>query len=405
MKRVISIFLISVIIMGTCAGCASTLIGVLLNSAMNKEEETVDSSSASQSQQSIQQSQQNSRPEQQTASTLPVPTETDVEQFMAKYHDQFSTEYIYASPEYISSQTTYDEYIGYTLASEHNYDKQFTNYTFSSPTDKEIAELKAKKAEDEYNGYYTQVYDIVEIQNFYDNIFGKNRINVSQLNNVSDGTALFYKLSNDKLAYLRMGVGNTATFNVVYKPFEYIVKENALVVKSYVLGCCLSYVSNPEKSSAAYPNSLYYPYCGSMRQRDDIWVGYGDMLDALTYDKVISYAGISEEDIVPMDLVFYMTEDGVRLWGVGESGTVSLPPDNMIEEPSLPKVTPKSLEAEQTVTVFDGNLRMRQGPGTNYEHIQMIPDGTAISMYAKQDGWCYVKYLGRYGWVSGEFIK
>lgn len=55
----------------------------------------------------------------------------------------------------------------------------------------------------------------------------------------------------------------------------------------------------------------------------------------------------------------------------------------------------------------DGGLRMRGGPGTDYDIIKIIPNnayaGTAESEETHPD-WIYVSYDGESGWVSKEFV-
>lgn len=57
-----------------------------------------------------------------------------------------------------------------------------------------------------------------------------------------------------------------------------------------------------------------------------------------------------------------------------------------------------------------GSLRMRAGPGTNYEILSRIPDGTRILLVSKlpDASWYQANYpsgSGVLGWVSGEFIR
>lgn len=55
------------------------------------------------------------------------------------------------------------------------------------------------------------------------------------------------------------------------------------------------------------------------------------------------------------------------------------------------------------VSAKDG-LNMRYGPGEDYGIICAIPYDKAVSVTARQDGWLYVKYKGRYGWVSEDYV-
>ncbi|MBR6407728.1 MAG: SH3 domain-containing protein [Clostridia bacterium] len=53
----------------------------------------------------------------------------------------------------------------------------------------------------------------------------------------------------------------------------------------------------------------------------------------------------------------------------------------------------------------DGGLNMRYGPGKKYGKIALIPNGTPLVEEGYKDGWIYVKYKGKYGWVSTEFVQ
>lgn len=55
----------------------------------------------------------------------------------------------------------------------------------------------------------------------------------------------------------------------------------------------------------------------------------------------------------------------------------------------------------------DDGLRMREGPGTEYEVVKLIPHNQYVQLSDKEEprpGWVFVFYDGDYGWVSTEFI-
>lgn len=69
-------------------------------------------------------------------------------------------------------------------------------------------------------------------------------------------------------------------------------------------------------------------------------------------------------------------------------------------------IKPQTEEQAQTLTVkADGGLNMRYGPGITYGQIALIPNGTKITRTAQQDGWSFVSYSGKQGWVSSEFVQ
>lgn len=52
----------------------------------------------------------------------------------------------------------------------------------------------------------------------------------------------------------------------------------------------------------------------------------------------------------------------------------------------------------------DGGLRLRSGPGTSYDKILTIQNGTMIPCQEQKDGWIKTTYNGKTGWVSQEFV-
>ena len=55
------------------------------------------------------------------------------------------------------------------------------------------------------------------------------------------------------------------------------------------------------------------------------------------------------------------------------------------------------------VNTTDG-LYFRQGPGTNYAIIDLIPYGTEVAEEGYDGDWIFIKYNGRYGWVNSKYI-
>jgi len=51
------------------------------------------------------------------------------------------------------------------------------------------------------------------------------------------------------------------------------------------------------------------------------------------------------------------------------------------------------------------NLYMRSGPGTGYEKIKLIPQGTRVQVSSMQNGWYQFTYGGTTGWSSGSYLK
>ena len=51
-----------------------------------------------------------------------------------------------------------------------------------------------------------------------------------------------------------------------------------------------------------------------------------------------------------------------------------------------------------------GGLRMREGPGTEYDVVLLIPNHEHITILEEEGGWALVEYNNTSGWVSAEFL-
>lgn len=51
------------------------------------------------------------------------------------------------------------------------------------------------------------------------------------------------------------------------------------------------------------------------------------------------------------------------------------------------------------------HLRLRAGPGTNYDNLVTIPPNTKIQAAAKNGDWTFVSYQNKFGWVKTEYLK
>ncbi len=52
-----------------------------------------------------------------------------------------------------------------------------------------------------------------------------------------------------------------------------------------------------------------------------------------------------------------------------------------------------------------GNVNFRTGPSTSYSVIDVIPNGTTITLYGLTSGWYEAEYNGRRGFVSGSYVE
>ncbi len=229
------------------------------------------------------------------------------------------------------------------------------------------------------------------LQRYIDRFFGAGHTDVRECSDT-----YIFQLSTDKTAIAVTGLGDGGgnywrTVKILDKKFS----GGCAVLTAYTLEC-ISYGEGVSSGGYIYDVSS-----------EDIYALRADCAVLAPYDEVdtvLERNNIDESELGTVDYIFYMTEDGVRFWGSGPSGTVALPGAEWTNPARDPQVVPESPGEERTVTVSaNGGLRMREGPSTDYDHIQMIPDGTSVRTYAEQDGWYYAKYLGRCGWISGEY--
>ena len=45
-------------------------------------------------------------------------------------------------------------------------------------------------------------------------------------------------------------------------------------------------------------------------------------------------------------------------------------------------------------------LNVRSGPGSEYDVIAQIPDGSVVTRYRQENGWSFINYGSGYGWVN-----
>lgn len=69
------------------------------------------------------------------------------------------------------------------------------------------------------------------------------------------------------------------------------------------------------------------------------------------------------------------------------------------------QVPPTStLDSYQTKFTTAG-VNLRGGPGTNYNRITLVEEGTKVQVAARQNGWSFVKVDGKYGWISSDYLS
>lgn len=68
-------------------------------------------------------------------------------------------------------------------------------------------------------------------------------------------------------------------------------------------------------------------------------------------------------------------------------------------------VYPEGGQPTFTVSAADG-LRMRSGPGTDFDRLGAVPTGTQLTALGTDaaDSWILVQYNGTYGWLTKQFL-
>ncbi|MDN2564824.1 SH3 domain-containing protein [Aquibium sp. A9E412] len=59
-----------------------------------------------------------------------------------------------------------------------------------------------------------------------------------------------------------------------------------------------------------------------------------------------------------------------------------------------------------TSAIVTTDLNIRSGPSTSYARFGTIPDGDRVTVYGcvRDYNWCEVRWAGRQGWVSGNYL-
>lgn len=83
-----------------------------------------------------------------------------------------------------------------------------------------------------------------------------------------------------------------------------------------------------------------------------------------------------------------------------------VPTEPVPETPASPEPVPVGETVTGSATVIDGALNLRQGPGTDYAIITVLPDGAAVELRGEaQGGFFPVSYGGTTGWAFADFLR
>lgn len=71
----------------------------------------------------------------------------------------------------------------------------------------------------------------------------------------------------------------------------------------------------------------------------------------------------------------------------------------------IPDPQPEPKPDPGTAVVTGKNVAIRQGPGTNYSVMTRVPTGKVIQLKDLPEGWTYVSYNGKTGFMMDEFMN
>ena len=89
--------------------------------------------------------------------------------------------------------------------------------------------------------------------------------------------------------------------------------------------------------------------------------------------------------------VGYVSADYIEITG-GDPTTV----------PETPAETPSS-SSSFDVIITASSLNVRSGPGTGYDKIGSLSQGSTAKVLEEKDGWYRIEYEGKEGWISAEY--
>jgi len=90
------------------------------------------------------------------------------------------------------------------------------------------------------------------------------------------------------------------------------------------------------------------------------------------------------------------------LWAQCASAQDALPPPP--PPPGAPAAPPPEAAGAPPPAVVGTNVNLRQGPGTNYTVVTLIPAGTPVNVSGCNAGWCQVSFQGQSGYIIATAI-
>lgn len=72
---------------------------------------------------------------------------------------------------------------------------------------------------------------------------------------------------------------------------------------------------------------------------------------------------------------------------------------------ALPLTASAASSTRYVKTSSGSNVRLRSGPGTDYQILDHVPYGAKVQVYSTFDGWCEVNYNGRDGFIASRLLS
>ncbi len=239
------------------------------------------------------------------------------------------------------------------------------------------------------DGYYV-IYSVSDMQSGIDNLWGGGRIDANAFSEGYTGEYGSFSLKSISTAkgyfFNQEGFGDDGLV-------DYYDVLSVKAYDKYTVVTVAGVVYNAH-------NYELYDASGYLGEKKRIGTGLKKRDTVSAYLEVLE---MSEDQLGAMDFVFFSGRNGLKLWGVFPAGEATVPAVST-SAVALPSVIPDAFLPEYRMKVASsGGLRLRSGPGTDYESFAILPNETLIRCYAQQDEWIYICYMGRYGWVAAEY--
>ena len=148
--------------------------------------------------------------------------------------------------------------------------------------------------------------------------------------------------------------------------------------------------SNPPSTSGGYTAYVTSTNGGGVNMRS----GAGKSFRVLVQLPVGTQVTVLQHNTT-WDYIRYGTTDGY----MDNSFLTTIPPSGSTTTPPA-----TGYYATVNVSTNTSPVRMRKGPGTNYNVIASVPQGTRVQVLSESGGWCYINYNGTTGYMMKTYL-